>query len=934
MITVPQPRVLDGNLQEVRRLRPLAASISLTAQGTGEATLTLAAADPRPAMHQWVELFTQHGSAGLYRVTGISNTYTGETQITLRHGIDTLSDSVYPVQAEEATLTVQQLLVNILSYQTARVAGGMPWQLGTCEDATSVKRAFNYDNLASLLQGLEEEKQNFYFTYDFSTTPWTLNFVRKPQDVRCEFRLTRNIEGVTVTLDDSELCTQLLLSINVLTTTTPTSTVDPDVDWPTITANDSAVRTYDNAAAQAEWGIVQKTASIDTQDDIIGQEFPSADAWAARFMADHSQPTLQIQITGEDLSELTGDTFDELALAALCRVALPDHDALFSERVVTVTYPDVYGAPTSVTVSLANRLPRFSSSIAQAQKEAARAESTAKTARRSAGGGGGGTAKELESWAMIVKKTKESADVTGLTELSETGIILDAETGAKIYSLTQGFVSQYAELNVQSGQISTLVQTTDGLDSRITQTATQIQTEVTNRQNADDTLQSQITQTADQIALKVSKGDVATQLSVECGNVTVSGGNLVVDGYVLASGLETAIANIGTVRVSNLQASGNVTVSGGVTASGLYISGGQGAATSVGNAIASIGTATESGGQISIPTTRLDGSQGTPINFNIAATKKYKDDVAAVTLKTTNGLVPTEGTYYPSQGAVLSTITANLTNDNSPSRAVLIPVTGIPSYTQVTVTPIDSPRYFKSDSIAPISTAHVPVKVTGTTRGDARYFKSDSIAPIGTAHVPVKKTGTLLGSPVSVIEYTKPHTGYLRGDTVTGTNQGDKWNSSTYPLYYKYNGGYHSISTTLYYAGKTYTHYVGNGGSVTYYGDSESHTYYNAGGSFTYYDVGAASTLYEAGTTVTRYELLNSSEGATNTYYTSGSAFEYYDVGSNSTLYEAGATLTRYEMLNSSEGATNTYYTAGTAKTYYEEVQPEPDPEQEEEATP
>jgi len=585
MITVPQPRVLDGNLQEVRRLQPLAASISLVAQGTGEATLTLAAADPRPAMHQWVELFTQHGSAGLYRVTGISNTYTGETQITLRHGIDTLSDSVYPVQAEEATLTVQQLLVNILSYQTARVAGGMPWQLGTCEDTTSVKRAFNYDNLASLLQGLEEEKQNFYFTYDFATTPWTLNFVRKPQDVRCEFRLTRNIEGVTVTLDDSELCTQLLLSVNVLTTTTPTSTVDPDVDWPTITANDSAVRTYDNAAAQAEWGIVQKTASIDTQDDIIGQEFPNADAWAARFMADHSQPTLQIQITGEDLSELTGDTFDELALAALCRVALPDHDALFSERVVTVTYPDVYGAPTSVTVSLANRLPRFSSSIAQAQKEAARAESTAKTARRSAGGGGGGTAKELESWAMIVKKTKESADVTGLTELSETGIILDAETGAKIYSLTQGFVSQYAELNVQSGQISSLVQTTDGLSSRITQEASRISLVVTDGANP------QIKPAAIVAAINSQTGQSTVKLSaniIDLSSDVTFGRNIRAEGYITCSNLYVDDADISSYTISD------------------------------GRAVA------DESGKITIYYTDLNGVERELANFNIADTATYK----------------------------------------------------------------------------------------------------------------------------------------------------------------------------------------------------------------------------------------------------------------------------------------------------------------------
>ena len=459
MIAVPLPRLLDASLQEVRRLHPLAASISLVSPGTSEATLTLAARDPQPAMHQWVELYTQHGSAGLYRVTGISNTYTGETQIALRHGIDTLSDSVYMQQADETTLTVRQLLTNMLGYQTARVAGSVPWQLGAVADNTTLKRAFNYENLAELLNGIAEEKQGYYFTYDFSTSPWTLNFVQKPAAVASEFRLSRNIESLTVTLDDSELCTQLLLSVNVMTTTTPTTPDDPDTNWPTVTANDSVVRTYNNAAAQAQWGIVQKTASIDTQDDIAGQGFPNADAWAARFMADHSQPTLQIQISGEDLKEITGDSYDEHRLGALCRVALPDHDATFDERVVAIGYPDIYGAPTRVNVSLANKLPRFSNAIAQAQQQATSASNAASTAERAAGvkrggGGSGGAAKELENWAMIVKKTKESADVTGLTELAETGIILDAETGARLYSLKQGFVSQYAELNVQAGQIS------------------------------------------------------------------------------------------------------------------------------------------------------------------------------------------------------------------------------------------------------------------------------------------------------------------------------------------------------------------------------------------------------------------------------------------------------------------------------------------------
>lgn len=63
---------------------------------------------------------------------------------------------------------------------------------------------------------------------------------------------------------------------------------------------------------------------------------------------------------------------------------------------------------------------------------------------------------------------------------------------------------------------------------------------------------SKIQQNANNITLKVSKGDVATQLAVEAGNVTISGGNLVVEGYVTASQLDAKLANATSIRVGNL----------------------------------------------------------------------------------------------------------------------------------------------------------------------------------------------------------------------------------------------------------------------------------------------------------------------------------------------------------------------------------------------
>lgn len=138
------------------------------------------------------------------------------------------------------------------------------------------------------------------------------------------------------------------------------------------------------------------------------------------------------------------------------------------------------------------------------------------------------------------------------------------------------------------------------------------------------------------INLKVSKGNVATQLAVECGNVHVSGGNLTVDGYILANELESAIATIeqvqmldmyaGTGTIENLTVGGlrvNDTASfGTVTVNGTDLES---------NAVSSIGPATvdpQTGG-VSIPWSFLDGNSGQPITFNIASTVYFQQAVAA-----------------------------------------------------------------------------------------------------------------------------------------------------------------------------------------------------------------------------------------------------------------------------------------------------------------
>ena len=97
----------------------------------------------------------------------------------------------------------------------------------------------------------------------------------------------------------------------------------------------------------------------------------------------------------------------------------------------------------------------------------------------------------------------------------------------------------------------------ESLGSRITQTAESISSEVTRATNAESNLSSKINQTADQIELKVSKGDVSSQLSIESGQVTLKSNRFVLEST------NCSISKEGNIKASNVDLSGKITASSG-----------------------------------------------------------------------------------------------------------------------------------------------------------------------------------------------------------------------------------------------------------------------------------------------------------------------------------------------------------------------------------
>ena len=466
-------------------------------------------------MHDWIELYNQNSSVGVYRVTNPVTDFNQQLTLTLRHGIDCLADAVLEAQ-EDYKGAPQALLTRLLNAQKTLVNGVKPWVLGTCAATDDIDVNINYPRLSELLNTIEGQLEGYLITYDQTVFPWVLSVIEKPSTVDAEFRLNRNVQTLSRTLNDNEMCTQLILSIN-------SKTVKAGV-----TGTDTIIKTYDNAEAQQRWGIIQKTADIDTSDTLTGDNVttPEADAWAARFLRDHAAPSVQMQITGYELSRITGDTWDETKLGHICRVAVPKYNQSFDERIVAITYPDALGQPDSVTVSLANQLPKFSSAIASLKKEAARAGGAARRAGRDKA-----DADEMQTWSQTVQYYGLALDGTGVMTLYESGIDMNPVGGVTIYSLEEGLQALYGGIQVNSQAIT----------------------------------------------LKVSKGEVGTQLAVECGNVHISGtpgsANLIVDGYVEATDIFSASGTLHdiyseTIHTQDAAINGDANVGGDLSVDG------------------------------------------------------------------------------------------------------------------------------------------------------------------------------------------------------------------------------------------------------------------------------------------------------------------------------------------------------------------------------
>lgn len=335
------PRLLDGSMGEIARLHPsrLSATINLSPLSTAE--MVLPSGEPSVSVRQWVEIYKEDDSLGVFRVASVRTSYGDSQTVSLEHGVTTLEDCITP-EDTELTGSFREILGTILGYQAEK-----RWQLGTVDvpDGESYTFQTSGDLCLQALISLMEMVRGYGIFFDQTTSPWTLH-VRKLETVpSCECRMSRNINDVSISLDESQLVTRVV------------SPMLPGgyMDGPTVGA----------------WGVIARPLSIDseaTEAEAVKQ--------ATEYLDVYQSPAISVEIDALELANLTGESLDAFTAGKLCRTALPDFGVTVNERVNTLYYEDLLLTPSKVRLTLATAARTTQQSLAGIRRSQ---ETTTKT---------------------------------------------------------------------------------------------------------------------------------------------------------------------------------------------------------------------------------------------------------------------------------------------------------------------------------------------------------------------------------------------------------------------------------------------------------------------------------------------------------------------------------------------------------------------------
>ena len=341
------PRLLDATMRERARLHCTSLSVTENVDPLSTAEMTVPHNAPEVNVDDFVEIFTPYGSAGVYRVYQTSEAVLKNRKCSLRHGIVTLADDIVE-EGNAIAAPVAQVFASLFAMQTTPL-----WVLGECEvpDDLEIVLERNHQTILHAFTDLTAKLPDGYaWQFDQTSLPWRAHLRNMSLEDACEFRLSRDITGMTIRIDRDSQCTRVYAF--------GAGEGDERIGLTSLIGTP-----YVDALGADR--IISKTITNDEVFDAL-----TLKSVADKYLERHKDPTVSIEVDAANVYRMTGMTMDKFHLGKMCRVPLPTLGKTIREKVISIRWKDLIKTPDAVTATLANRLRTVSDEMADLLREA------------------------------------------------------------------------------------------------------------------------------------------------------------------------------------------------------------------------------------------------------------------------------------------------------------------------------------------------------------------------------------------------------------------------------------------------------------------------------------------------------------------------------------------------------------------------------------
>lgn len=355
-----KPRIYNRNMELVGVLQN-ASSVSYcrTHNDLFTASFQLPIDDPKTSLcdtHYIVDIFDGDVSKGKYRVldepdADFSNE--GEfVKYSCEHVIAFLLNDVIDGYLETGGegCTTRMVLEQLLAKQTTK-----RWQLGQCDFDYEFQYSWENTNLLDAIFSIPTcFADEYHWTYNTDSYPWTLNLIRQSTDRSCEIRRKRNMQQIKREKDSTALCTRLYCKgcgegVNQLTIS-EVNNGKPYIDADTINTYGVLCSHYiDLTVTDAETLLAKGRAVLEGV----------------------KHPRYTYTAKAVDLHKITGQSWDEFDEGKYVHIIDDDGRLDIDAMIISVEKPDVDGDPLDMNIVISNKSSDVSSAIEDLAKRTA-----------------------------------------------------------------------------------------------------------------------------------------------------------------------------------------------------------------------------------------------------------------------------------------------------------------------------------------------------------------------------------------------------------------------------------------------------------------------------------------------------------------------------------------------------------------------------------